>query len=161
MRVAHKSGIYVRMVGKKTLTILVAFGILFLVGLVAIQNFEFGSSFFVVRDRISVKEPFENAAEEPVLGVLEMSPTGPADANIANQRKPYNLLNGVLPDDERNRLSGLSAQRCYEANFQNRLQKSSYRQLTNNYKRLNPDSCTAPFTELVTSFYKVEPLAHA
>ncbi len=152
------------MIGKTNLTILVGIGILFLAGLIVTQGMELGGGYFsIVRERIAVKEPFEDgkAAAEPVLGVLEMAPTGPADANIANQRQPYNLLNGVLPEDDRNRLSKLSAQTCYEADFENRLQRSSYRQLTNNYKRLNPDSCSAPFHELVTSFYKVEPLLAA
>jgi hypothetical protein len=151
------------MVGKTNLTILVGLGILFLAGVLVVQQSEFGGNFFVVRGRINVKEAFNGngpaEGKEAVLGVLEMTATGPADANIANQRKPYNLLNGVLPDDEKNRLSGLSAQGCYEGNFATRLQRSSHRQLTNNYKRYNPDSCSAPFTELVTSFYKVEPLA--
>lgn len=146
---------------KTNLTILVGLGILFLAGVLILQQSEFGGNFFVVRGRINVKEPFESAPvekKETVLGVLEMAPSGPADANIENQRKAYNLLNGVLPDNETNRLSDLSAQRCYEGDFSTLLERSSYRQLTNNYKRYNPDSCTAPFTELVTSFYKVEPL---
>lgn len=149
------------MIGKMNLTIIVGLGLLLLAGLLISQQVEYGGSFFVVRDRLSVKEPFEGGegkGAEPVVGVLEMAPSGPADANIENQRKPYNLLNGVLPDDEKNRLSGLSAQGCYEVSFQNTLQKASYKQLTNNYKRYNPDSCSAPFTELVTSFYKIEPL---
>ncbi len=148
-------------VAKINLTILVGLGILFLAGVLVVQQSEFAGNFFVVRGRLNVKEPFESGAteiKEPVLGVLEMAPSGPADANIENLRKPYNLLNGVLADDEKNRLSGLSAQRCYEGNFQTSLERSSHKQLTNNYKRYNPDSCTAPFTELVNSFYKIDPL---
>ena len=164
MRAPHKSKLYVRMIGKTNLTLLVGIGILFLAGIIVTQALQVGGSFSIVRSRIDVKEPFEDGkggASEPVLGVLEMAATGPADANVANQRQPYNLLNGVLPEDDRNRLSTLSAQTCYEADFENRLQRSSHRQLTNNYKRLNPDSCSAPFHELVTSFYKVEPLLAA
>lgn len=152
------------MIDKTNLTTLVLVGIIFLLFVLTSQQFDY-QNFFIARERINIKEPFEGNVptekKEPVMGVLEMAASGPADANIANQRKPYNLLNGVLPDDEKNRLSGLSAQRCYEGNFQNRLQKASYRQVTNNYQRYNPDSCSAPFTELVTSFYKVDPLAPA
>jgi hypothetical protein len=53
----------------------------------------------------------------------------------------------------------LNAQRCFEGDFQTRLERTgNYRQLTNNYKRGDPNSCTAPLQNLVLPFYKVEPL---
>lgn len=119
-------------------------------------------SFFIVRPAIEVKEPFENKPIQ-VVGITEDSgPVGPADADLANLAQPYHLLRGILPDATRDKTSGLSAQRCFETDFTRRIEKTgNYKQVTNNYKRMNPDSCTAPFTELVTSFYKVTPLPAA
>lgn len=121
-------------------------------------------SFFIVRPAIEVKEPFQGAPKQ-VRGITEASTdldkVQPADADLENQ-KPYHLLRGILPDATRDKTSGLSAQRCFETDFNRRIEKTgNYRQLTNNYKRLNPDSCTAPMTELVTSFYKITPLPPA
>lgn len=122
-------------------------------------------SFFIVRPAIEVKEPFENVPEK-VRGITEASTdldkVQPADADLANLSRPYHLLRGTLPDATRDKTSGLSAQRCFETDFNRRIEKTgNYRQLTNNYKRLNPDSCTAPMTELVTSFYNITPLPPA
>lgn len=119
-------------------------------------------SFFLVRPAIEVKEPFQNTPAQ-VVGITESSGSvGPADADLQNLKKPYHLLRGVLPDATSDRISGLSAQRCFETDFTRRIEKTgNYKQLTNNYKRETPDSCTAPLTELVTSFYKVIPLPPA
>jgi len=119
-------------------------------------------SFFIVRPTIEVKEPFQNAPIQ-VVGITETSgPVGPADADLESLSQPYHLLRGVLPDATRDKTSGLSAQRCFETDFNRRIEKTgNYKQLTNNYKRETPDSCTAPLTELVTSFYKVVPLPPA
>jgi hypothetical protein len=116
-------------------------------------------SFFLVRPAIEVKEPFQNTPAQ-VTGIVENN--SPADADLENLRKPYHLLRGVLPDAVSGKTSGLSAQRCFETDFTRRIEKTgNYKQLTNNYKRETPDSCTAPLTELVTSFYKVIPLPPA
>jgi hypothetical protein len=82
--------------------------------------------------------------------------TGPADSML-NPRVPYHLLQGVLEDaavdDQPN--TAFNAQACYESDFANRIQLTgNYSQLTNNYRRKNPDSCSAPVHELVNNFYK-------
>ena len=82
--------------------------------------------------------------------------TGPADSML-NPRVPYHLLQGVLEDtavdDQPN--TAFNAQACYESDFANRIQLTrNYSQLTNNYRRKNPDSCSAPTHELVNNFYK-------
>jgi len=82
--------------------------------------------------------------------------TGPADSML-NPRVPYHLLQGVLDnaavDDQPN--TAFNAQACYESDFANRIQLTgNYSQLTNNYRRKNPDSCSAPVHELVNNFYK-------
>lgn len=119
-------------------------------------------SFFIVRPAIEVKEPFQNAPAQ-IVGITEMSGSiGPADSDLANLAQPYHLLRGTLPDATRDKTSGLSAQRCFETDFTRRIEKTgNYKQVTNNYKRMNPDSCTAPLTELVTSFYTITPLPPA
>jgi hypothetical protein len=82
--------------------------------------------------------------------------TGPADSML-NPRVPYHLLQGVLEDaavdDQPN--TAFNSQACYESDFANRIQLTrNYSQLTNNYRRKNPDSCSAPVHELVNNFYK-------
>ena len=50
-----------------------------------------------------------------------------------------------------------NSQTCYETDFQARLEKTgNYRQLTNNYKRGDPDSCSAPLQDTAMGFYKVD-----
>jgi hypothetical protein len=142
------------MVSKEITSVFIIMGIAFLLLVLASQYTDFS----VVRPRLEVKEPFEDAAASPpVTGLLEMSSIAPGPADITNQRKPYHLLNGVLPDADADKPSGLTAERCYSMNFATRFEKTNnYLQRTNNYKRGTPDNCTAPLSDLVDSFYKVE-----
>lgn len=95
--------------------------------------------------------PFDGAVSEP---------SGPAPSSL-NERIPYHLLQGVLKDapvdnQDNNCLNSCA---CYGKDFQNRIQLTgNYIQRTNNYKRANPDSCSAPFHELVNNFYEVQKL---
>ena len=84
--------------------------------------------------------------------------TQPADAQLADMRRPYSLLLDRLPAYE-GAPQRPSSKKCFEADFQKRLEKTgNYRQMTNNYKRDGPDSCSAPNHELLLSFYKTDPL---
>jgi len=105
----------------------------------------------LVRPRLEMKEPFEN--KPPMEDVVEkISRVDPADATLNLPREPYSLLKGVIPLSS-NRSSPTS-QRCYDADFQPRIEKTgNFRQLTNNYKRAVPDSCSSPLHEFVLSFY--------
>jgi len=134
-------------------------GIGLLVVVCILQCIQYYNSLFYVRGRLETKEPFEN--EKETTGITEASGSmGPADADLETGKKPYHLLRGVLPDADKDTTSGMTAEGCYAADFQKRYQPvASYLQRTNNYKRAAPDSCTAPMTELVSSFYKVDPLA--
>jgi len=118
----------------------------------------------IVRPRLERIEPFQNATGITPEGKVESSNTlAPAETGLVNPREPYNLLNGVLPPYSGNP-GGVSpsAASCYDADFQKRLERTgNFRQLTNNYKRAVPDSCSAPNHDLVLSFYKVEPLGGA
>ena len=99
---------------------------------------------------------FQNMTPAPVGDKPIKYVTGPADSML-NPRIPYHLLQGVLEDaavdDKPN--TAFNAQACYESDFANRIQLTgNYNQLTNNYRRKNPDSCSAPVHELVNNFYK-------
>jgi len=96
-----------------------------------------------------------------VQGKNEATPdSGPAPAAL-NIRLPYHLLNGVLKDapvDNQDNTK-LNSCACYGIDFENRIQRTgNFVQRTNNYKRANPDSCSAPFHELVNNFYEKQTL---
>ena len=133
-------------------TLLIFSGIAFLL-LVLVSH----KSDYLVRDRIEVKEPFQDTNEIPVTGVAEEKTyLTPAPADITTQRQPYHLLRGVIPDATTDTPSDLSYESCYQRNPIKDLEKTeTYAQRTNNYKHKTPDSCSAPFPELSNSFYAV------
>jgi hypothetical protein len=81
----------------------------------------------------------------------------PAPASLKDPREPYHLLKGVLPDAAKdNQLNfGLTAGACTASDitFKHTL-TGNYVQETNNFKRTSPESCSAPFRELVNNFYQ-------
>jgi hypothetical protein len=78
--------------------------------------------------------------------------TIPADATLENPRQPYALLNGVLR--EKMDKGTLTAKTCYTKDFLAQSNKvGNHIQRTNNFRHAAPDSCSAPLTELVDSFY--------
>lgn len=113
----------------------------------------------IVRQRVAVVEPFQGDPNSLVPDGADDS-TGnldPARAGLENLRKPYSLLLDVLPEATDPIVP--TSKTCYESDFQTRIEKTGdFRQLTNNYKRGTPDSCSAPLHDLTMSFYKVEPL---
>jgi hypothetical protein len=128
----------------------------------------------VRRPWIYQREGFENSAEaagtaatagtaiaatEPSSdAVYEYPPDSPAEADIYSLNQPYRLLNRpgtCMPET----ISGVTSRSCYATDFQRLIERvGNYGQQTNNYKRGAPDSCTAPYHELVLSFYKADPL---
>jgi hypothetical protein len=80
----------------------------------------------------------------------------PASASLKDPREPYHLLKGVLPNAAKdNQLNfGLTARACAASDitFKHTL-TGNYAQETNNFKRKSPESCSAPFRELVNNFY--------
>jgi len=112
--------------------------------------------FLYVLTKPSRMSGFQDMSPASVGGASINYVTGPADSML-NPRIPYHLLQGVLEDaavdDKPN--TAFNAQACYESDFANRIQLTgNYSQLTNNYRRKNPDSCSAPVHELVNNFYK-------
>lgn len=137
-----------------------------LIGALGFLSYMTSSANPVVRPRLERIEAFQDAGKTPTEQETRVAPynsLSPADAALENARDPYNLLKGVLPNYD-GPVGGVSptAQTCYDADFQKRLERTgNFRQLTNNYKRGDPDSCSAPNHDLVLSFYKVEPLPAA
>jgi hypothetical protein len=144
-------------------------GFLFLLMVVAlfVQMRDYYGPNPIVRQRLAVKEPFaDKAAAGPVAGIWDLDrinrTVAPDEVEqaLAKPREPYNLLNGWLQPAEAPLYP--SAATCHEADFQIRLERTgNFRQLTNNYKRADPDSCSAPIQDLTLAFYKNEPLPQA
>lgn len=91
--------------------------------------------------------------------VMEFPPDSPGPANLYNSQ-PYHLLSDEMAPPRANEtISCVNSRSCYATDFQRMVDKTgNYRQMTNNYKRNYPDSCSAPYQELVLNFYKTEPM---
>ena len=112
-----------------------------------------GTTDLGIRDRLLVDTHDPNfKVDGPVEDSGSMSP---ADASL-DVRKPYDLLLDVMP--EKKNPGTLTAQTCYEKDFISQSDLCSaplnYIQRTNNFRHDRPDSCSAPLTEMVDSFYK-------
>jgi len=86
--------------------------------------------------------------------ILVNRPNKPSPVDFAN-RSSYLLLGDELkPRGPDSGISCVNSRSCFASDF-DRLQEKTgnFRQLTNNYKRGYPDSCSSPFQELVMSFY--------
>lgn len=108
----------------------------------------------IVRLRQEVVEPFQTSQgedPEPMTGVSL------GDPELAKPHEPYALLGNWLKLTDTP--SYKSAKECHEVDFQTRLEKTgNFRQLTNNYKRGDPDSCSGPIQDLTFAIYKTEPI---
>jgi hypothetical protein len=90
--------------------------------------------------------------KEPDTAVLSYPPNGPSPANIDN-RQPYNLLNDIMAPSRDKK--SISSQSCYKIDFERTMEKTgNFRQMTNNYKRNYPDSCTGWNQDLTLNFYQ-------
>lgn len=113
-------------------------------------------------------EPFSNdesvnsvktvKTDASVDKLYEFPPNAPAEL-IKSATEPYQLLNDVFPPANSGAppetLSKTTAQSCFMGNFERLLEPTgNFRQMTNNFKHGYPDSCTAPYHELVMPFYK-------
>ena len=59
-----------------------------------------------------------------------------------------------------NYLSTVTTAGCYATDMEQHLSKvGNHRQLTNNYRRAGPDSCSAPWKELLFHFYEMTPFS--
>lgn len=89
--------------------------------------------------------------------VLEYPPDTPGPADVYNNT-PYHLLGDEMsPPRVQESLSCVNSRSCYATDFERMISKTgNYRQMTNNYKRGYPDSCSAPYQELVLNFYQAD-----
>lgn len=97
--------------------------------------------------------------EDKKSPIFEYPPNTPSPADIYNNQ-PYHLLNDEFqsPRDKES-LSCVNSRSCYATDFEKVISKTgNFRQFTNNYKRGYPDSCSAPYQELVLNFYKADPM---
>ena len=93
-----------------------------------------------IRDYQAVIEAFNNKVSDPI------------EINSS-----YSLLVGVLP--LKDGVGNFTAERCFQGDFNNRLEKTgNFKQMTNNYKHKDPESCSSTFQDSVGAFYKVDSL---
>lgn len=72
--------------------------------------------------------------------------------------QPYHLLQDERANARHPRLSTVPTATCYQTDMEQHLSKvGNFRQLTNNYLRSGPDSCSAPWKELLFHFYETTP----
>lgn len=111
----------------------------------------------IVRPRLEVKEAFQNAEMVENVEDINLNGMSPADATLNQPRQPYSLLLGWLQPASQPKY--VNAEECRSLDFQTRLERTgNFRQLTNNYKRGDPDSCSGPIEDLTLSFYKTTPI---
>ena len=108
-------------------------------------------------------EAFTNQKEnskKSKSAVMEYPPDSPGLADLYNDQ-PYHLLSDMLaPPRIKEAISCVDSRSCYAVDFNRMVSKTgNFRQFTNNYKRNYPDSCSAPYQELVLNFYKADPMA--
>jgi hypothetical protein len=120
-------------------------------------------------DKHEVSEAFESSKKEDKMDKMDkMEKTeDPLLAFQPGSGEPVDLYNGqpyhLLSDEmgmprEKEALSCVTSRSCYASDFQRILEKNgSFRQLTNNYKRGYPDSCSGLQQELTMNFYKTRP----
>jgi hypothetical protein len=91
----------------------------------------------------------------PVAGnpLTNFPPNKPSPVSFRDGSNYMLLADELEPIDSG--LSCVNSRSCYAVDT-DRLQEKTgnFRQLTNNYKRGYPDSCSSPYQELVLSFYK-------
>ena len=92
--------------------------------------------------------------------IMEFPPDTPGPADLYNNQ-PYHLLSDEMaPPRVNETISCVNSRSCYATDFQRMVDKTgNFRQMTNNFKRGYPDSCSAPSQELVLNFYKADPMA--
>jgi hypothetical protein len=85
-------------------------------------------------------------------GFLDITP----DKVNTNMRAPYALLGQpTKPISSWSFAAGPTSEQCYKADYQRTLSlEPSFRQMTNNYKHKNGESCSAPNHDLILGIYQ-------
>jgi hypothetical protein len=113
----------------------------------------------IVRKRVNTIEAFQGGAKKMIdVEDINMNGMSPAnDTSVSKPRDPYALLGSWLPLAKDPMYK--TAQGCHAVDFQTRLEKTgNFRQLTNNYKRGDPDSCSGAIQDLTFAIYKTTPI---
>jgi hypothetical protein len=112
--------------------------------------------------RYSIPSGSEIPAKPITDDLYQFPPDGPAPAvglYKSTSAADYLLLSDEFPVEPGanapNKISCVNSRSCYATDFDRLLEQGgNFRQVTNNYKRGYPDSCSSPYQELVLSFYK-------
>ena len=133
---------------------------LILVIAVLSYSYKFSYPDLIVRERIERVEAFKDKPISDPEGELSyVSDLSPSPVSLQKPKEPYSLLLDVLKPYS-NKPINTTSESCYNSDFQKRLELTgNFRQLTNNYRRGVPDSCSSPNHDLVLSFYEIDPLA--
>jgi hypothetical protein len=120
-----------------------------------IQARDFYGANPIMRPRQGTIEAFQmrvQDSEDPNFAGMK-----PGDPGLNKPADSYNLLSGWLNPLEKPMYP--TAKKCHELDFQTRLERTgNFRQMTNNYKRGDPDSCSAPIQDMTLAFYKTDPV---
>ena len=78
------------------------------------------------------------------------------DASLTKPRDPYALLADKLPTKKFPQIaSGPTSEQCYTTDYQSDISLlPSFRQMTNNYRHKNGESCSAPNHDLILGIYQ-------
>jgi hypothetical protein len=122
-----------------------------------VQSREFYGANPIVKTRLNTIEAFQNKSTVEDMDDPGLKNTKPGNPELSKPSNPYNLLSDWLSPLEKPMYP--SAKKCHELDFQKRLELTgNFRQMTNNYKRGDPDSCSAPIQDMTLAFYKTEPV---
>jgi hypothetical protein len=116
---------------------------------------------YILKQLVSRDEGFENrpSALREESATLSYPPNGPAPTELYDEQ-PYHLLADMMQQPRlKEALSCVNSRSCYATDFGRMLEKTgTFRQMTNNYKRNYPDSCSGWQQELTLNFYKADPV---
>ena len=90
--------------------------------------------------------------EDPILS---FAPNGPAP--VSNRRDPYALLADEFKTDNLppGSIGTTNAKSCFMTDFGRLIERTgNFKQMTNNFEHGYPDSCSAPYHELILDVYK-------
>jgi hypothetical protein len=113
------------------------------------------------KDEIEYSEDIQAKMKKHEMEMLRLSPENMSNSAMPDlfTQKPYHLLADEYKPMEPEKISCVNSRNCYATSFDRFLEQTgNFRQMTNNYKRGYPDSCSSPFQELVLSFYKTTPM---
>lgn len=105
------------------------------------------------------KEEFTNFESDPMFDPYANNDTSKLSPGNAFSQSNEKLLSDYIPiqsnTEAENAWSRIPSETCLKHDDGEKLKPlANYYQRTNNYKRTNPDDCSAPFHEMLGTFYK-------